>query len=283
MRSFLKKYQILLFFALTFIISWYPWYTGGHGFKAAGPSYAGLIVALVVSGWEGIKEMLRRLVRWRVGIVWWAVALLGPPALVLVAIGIHVLIGGEAPNFLVWKQEPHMLPVLMLVLLSPFGGPGGEEPFGWRGYAQSKLQENWGKWGPLMTSLIIGTVWAVWHLPEFFNPVSTQYALGMGGLVPLIIMEIANSIIMTWLYIKTGGSVLVAGVIFHLMLDISGSTMLVDFTVSGMLAGEVVPSADMSLITMQTVVMAAASLVLLVVTKGRLGYSADDEKGLEPT
>lgn len=275
MTAFLKKYQILFFFALTFIISWYPWYTGGHGYKAAGPSYAGLIVVAIVGGWKGIVEMLRRLVRWRVGIVWWAVALLGPPALVLFAIGLHVLLGGEAPSFLMWRQEAHMLPALVLILLSPFGGPGGEEPFGWRGYAQPRLQEKWGRWGPLMTSLIIGLIWAVWHLPEFYNPKSTQYALGIWGLVPLIIMEIANSIIMTWLYIKTGGSVLVAGVLFHLMLDISGSTMLVDFTVTGMRAGEVIPPADTNLIIMQAAVMSAAAILLIVATRGRLGLVAD--------
>lgn len=274
MKSFLKKYQIIIFFALTVILSWYPWYTGGYGFKAAGPSYAGLIVVTLVGGWAGIKEMLRRLVHWRVGLLWWSVALFGPPTVVLLAIGIHILLGGQAPNFLIWKQEPYMVPVLMLILISPVGGAGGEEPFGWRGYAQPKLQERLGKWSPMIASLIIGTVWAIWHLPEFFNPASTQYALGMVGLIPLLITEIANSIFMTWLYNKTGGSVLVAGVFFHLMLDISASTMLVDFTVTAMLAGEVIPPANMGLITVQTVVMATAALLLAIATRGRLDHTA---------
>jgi len=90
MKALLKRHQIIIFFALTFIISWYPWYTGGHGFRAWGPSLAGLIVVAVVGGWKGIVGMLRRLVRWRVGIVWWAVALLGPPAIALVAVGMSV-------------------------------------------------------------------------------------------------------------------------------------------------------------------------------------------------
>jgi membrane protease YdiL (CAAX protease family) len=277
MKSFLKKYQIIIFFALTFIISWYPWYTGGVGFKAAGPSYAGLIVVALVGGWTGIKEMLRRLVRWRVGAVWWAVAFFGPLAIVLAALGLHMLSGGEVPNFLIWKQEPHMVLVLMLILISPVGGAGGEEAFGWRGYAQPKLQDKWGKWGPLITSLVIGVVWAVWHLPEFFNPASTQYALGMSGMILLIIVEIANSTIMTWLYIKTGGSVLVAGVTWHLAIDTFSTTLLTDFTVTGMFAGDVVPPADMRLITMQTVVMAVSALVLVVATRGRLGASTEDK------
>jgi hypothetical protein len=282
MKSFLKKYQVSIFFALTFIISWYPWYTGGHGFRTWGPSLAGLIVVAVVGGRTGIVEMLRRLVRWRVGIVWWAVALLGPPAIVLVAVGIHVLAGGEAPSFLMWKLEPHLVPVLMLVLLLPMAGPGGEEPFGWRGYAQAKLLEKWGQWAPLIASLIIGTAWGIWHLPEFFDPTSSQYAIGMAGFVPLIIMEIANSIFMTWLYIKTGGSVLVAGVLWHLMIDTSAATLFLDFTLTGMLVGEAIPAAATGLINTDTVVMAAVALILVVVTRGRLGCSAKDEEVCSP-
>jgi membrane protease YdiL (CAAX protease family) len=276
--AFLKKHQIIIFLALTFIFSWYPWYTGGVGFKAAGPSYAGLIVVALVGGWAGIKEMLRRLVRWRVGIIWWVVAFLGPLAIVLAAIGIRMLGGGDAPNFLIWKQEPHMVLVLMLILISPVGGAGGEEPFGWRGYAQPRLQEKWGRWGPLLTSLIIGIVWAVWHLPEFFNPASTQYALGMSGMIVLVVMETANSIIMTWLYNKTGGSVLVAGVIWHLAIDTFSTTLLTDFTVTGMLAGDVVPAIDMGLVTIVAVVTSVSALVLVGATKGQLGFSTEEER-----
>jgi hypothetical protein len=59
------------------------------------------------------------------------------------------------------------------------------------------------------------------------------------------------------------------------MLDISGSTMLVDFTVTGMRAGEVIPPADTNLIIIQTAVMTAAALLLVAVTRGRLGFVAD--------
>ena len=278
MKTFLKKHQIIIFFTLTFIISWSPWYTGGVGFKAAGPSYAGLTVVLIVSGWEGIKEMLGRLVKWRVGYRWWVVAFFGPLVVVLTAIGLHILAGGEAPSFQVWKVEPLMIPVLMLILISPIGGAGGEEPFGWRGYAQPMLQEKLGKWAPIITSFIIGIVWAVWHLPEFYNPASTQYALGWSGFVPLIIMEITNSMIMTWLFNKTGGSVLVAGVIWHLAVDTFSTTLLTGFTVTGMLAGDVMPAVDLGLITMLAVVMSVFALALLIVTKGKLGFVTEEEK-----
>lgn len=93
MKSFFRKYQIIIFFVLTFTVSWSLWYTGGYGFKVAGPSFAGLIVVAIVGGWKGIVEMLRRLVRWQVGFLWWSVALLDPPTMVLLPIGIHIIQG----------------------------------------------------------------------------------------------------------------------------------------------------------------------------------------------
>ncbi len=270
MKAYLEKYQIIIFFALTLIISWIPWYTGGYGFNAWGPSMAGLIVVAMVGGWKGIVGMLRSLVHWRVAIGWWAVALLAPVVITIVAIGAYVLTGGEAPPFTFWKQEWHLTPLLIGILLSPFGGPGGEEPFGWRGYAQSILQ---GKWGPLVASVIIGIFWGVWHLPEFFNPTSTQYAIGIGFFGPMIIMWIASSMIMTWLFNKTGGSVLVAGVIYHLMLDFSSSTLLADLTLTGLTEG--IPPIDVRLLTSQIMVSTVVALALLVTTKGRLGKSSE--------
>jgi membrane protease YdiL (CAAX protease family) len=272
MKAFLKRYQIIIFFVLTFIISWYPWYSGGHGFFTWGPSAAGLIVTAFVAGRKGIILMLRRLIRWRARFRYWAVALFGPFVIMLTGIGIFILIGGDMPPLTFWKEEWYMAPLLILVLLLPMGGPGGEEPFGWRGYAQPKLQERFPKWwGPLLASFIIGTAWGVWHLPEFFNPSSTQYALGIGFLVPFIVMEISNSVVMTWLYNKTGASVLIAGVVYHLMLDVS-ATLLIDITLTGLMSGEVVPTPDFGLLWMQVAVSTTVALIFVIVSKGRLGF-----------
>lgn len=278
MRSLTRKYQLVIFLVLTFIISWVPWYTGGNGFFTWGVSAAGLIVVAVADGRKGIREMARRLGRWRASISVWAVALFAPAAIVLTAIGVHVLSGGETPPFTFWNEEWYLAPVLMLILLTPFGGPGGEEYFGWRGYAQPKLLERWGQWGPLIASFIIGIAWGLWHLPEFYNPVSTQYALGIGFFVPFIVTEIAASIVITWLYIKTGGSALIAGVVYHLMLDTS-STALIDSTLSGMLGGDEIPPVDETLLVILFAIQVLVALVVVVLTRGRLGYSAKVEPG----
>ncbi len=275
MRNFLIRYQIIIFLVLTLIFSWYPWYTGGHGFKVWGPSLAGLVVVATMEGRNGLGKMFRRLVYWRVGLVWWGVAFLGPVVLTLAAVLGHILTGGPAPGFTFWKREWHMAPILMLVLLLPLtGGPGGEEPFGWRGYLQPSLQ---GKWGPFLTSVVVGIAWAVWHLPEFYNPASTQYAAGIRFFIPMAVMWISASILMTWIYHKTGGSVLLSGVIFHLMLDVSSATLLADFTMAGMTEG--IPPLNLRLVTFQIAVFALAASALLILTKGRLGFSPT--KGIE--
>jgi membrane protease YdiL (CAAX protease family) len=262
---------------LTVVLSWYPWYTGGHGFKVWGPSLAGLLMVAMVEGRSGLGRMLRRLVRWRVGALWWGVALLLPPVATLVAIGFHVITGGDAPSFIFWKEELNRLPFLLLILLTPlFGGPGGEEPFGWRGYAQPYLQEKWVKWSPLLASLTIGVIWGVWHLPEFNNPASTQYAIGMGFFVPMILMWISTSVIMTWLYNKTGESVLISGVILHLSLDVSSATLLADFSMASMSEG--IPAIDTRLVLIQIAVFAVTAFILILATKGQLGILENTHK-----
>ncbi len=268
MKSLIKRHKILIFIVLSILISWIPWLTGGYGFFAWGPSLAGLIVAIAADGRQGIVAMLRRLVNWRTSLVWWGAALALPFILTVIAIGAHVWTGGTPPPFTFLRKELNMLPLLLLVLISPMGGPGGEEAFGWRNYGQDKMQA---RWSPLTTSAVIGVVWAVWHLPEFFNPSSTQYAAGLGFFAPMIVMWVAASILMTWLYNKTGGSTLIGGVIFHLALDVSSVTLLADFSMAGMTEG--IPPLDIRLVSFQIAIFAFLALAVSLATRGRLGLA----------
>lgn len=132
-----------------------------------------------------------------------------------------------------------------------------------------------GRWSPLITSFVLGTTWGVWHLPEFFNPASTQHALGIGFLGPMVISWIAHSIVITWLDNSTG-SVLLGAVVYHLMLDVS-STFLADFTVTRILQGAQVGSPpDLRLLPVQIVASALVALFIVIATRGRLGQSQPD-------
>ena len=83
---------------------------------------------------------------------------------------------------------------------------------------------------------------------------------------------------MTWLYNKTGASVLIAGVVYHLMLDVS-ATLLLDITLTGMMSGEVVPTPDFGLLWMQVAVSTTVALIFVLVTKGRLGFAGEGNIG----
>ena len=123
----------------------------------------------------------------------------GAAVLYLIGLGVHLILGGESPPFIMIREELNLIPLyLILVVLMPWNGPVGEE-FGWRGFVLPRLQN---KYGPLAASLIIGTVWGIWHLPTFFAPQGVIGAIaatvGMVFIIPYTLGTIANSIFMTW-------------------------------------------------------------------------------------
>lgn len=275
MRPFLKKHQIIIFFALTFVVTWLPWIVSGSGWFIWGPSLIGLLMTAVVAGKEGLRELFQRTLRWRIGIKWYVVVLLVPILMALTADGIQYLLSGPIPTFTFIKEQWYLLPPLFLVVMFfPLMGPVAEE-FGWRGYALPRLQD---RWGPLIASLVIGTAWGVWHLPEFFTPDTSQSALGIGLLIPFTISEIANSIFMTWVYNKTNGSLLVAGLMTHTSINFLGTLLITEATTEAFTEGAVELPAT-RLILLLFGVMTLVAFILVIATKGRLGYSAKEAIG----
>ena len=105
-----------------------------------GPAIAAVLAAALTTGRAGLRELGRRLTRWRVGPVWWAVVLLGPAALWLVVLGVHVALGGSADEARPLAVEAGAASVLPLLLLLCLTDGVGEET-GWRGYALPRLLE----------------------------------------------------------------------------------------------------------------------------------------------
>jgi uncharacterized protein len=178
----------------------------GYGFVAAA-----LMMTGIVSGKAGIAALLRRLLIWRVGLPWYGIVLFGAAALDLVAISIHVLLGGTMPDFaqpfarqLVGPSLNLWVAALAFLLYQVLSN--GEE-FGWRGYALPRLQA---RYGALVASLIIGVIWAVWHLPKFLAAGDVHdYSFWFFAL-----QIIATAILYTWVYNNTRGSLLMA-LLFH--------------------------------------------------------------------
>ena len=214
--SLIRRHPLIAFFVLAFALSWWSWILYAFGLYPApiasfGPFLAALVVLAITQGKSGIGGLLRRMVRWRVGIRWYAVALLLPVGIALAATALNVLLGAQAPSAADLGGWTGLFSTFALVLLIPGTGGTWEEP-GWRGFALPRLQA--GR-SALVASLILGAVWALWHLPLV---VATGQ---MGGWDIVIIM--AWTLVLTWVYNGTGGSVLIV-MLFHAMFNtVSGS------------------------------------------------------------
>lgn len=274
MKSLIKEYQISLFFTLTFVLSWFPWYMGiAPDVLAIGPSIAAFILVFIIGGKRGFVDLVRPFGRWRASLDLWGIAILGPAILYLIGLGIHLLLGRELPSFTMIREELNLIPLyLVVVVLVPWNGPVGEE-FGWRGYALPKLQN---RVGPLTASLVIGIIWGIWHLPTFFAPLGVLSAMvsavGLVFIIPYTLTTIANSIFMTWLYNKTKASALIAGVVWHAATNFWAPLILSDSSLVAAREGTDLPTIALALYMSVAVVLMIVAIILLIVTKGKLGY-----------
>jgi membrane protease YdiL (CAAX protease family) len=169
-----------------------------------GPFLAALLLTALQSGKSGLRELGSSLWRWKVHLVWFGVALLLPPVSFVLAIGANSLVSGAAPGF---KPVSIFYDVFInFFLILVWGGPLGEE-LGWRGFALPRLQAGL---SPLVASLVLGVAWAAWHLPIFLM----QGAFTIPVFALYIVGTVALTILFTWLYHGTKGSVLLA-MLFH--------------------------------------------------------------------
>jgi hypothetical protein len=178
-------------------------------------SLAGVILTAIVSGKAGLREMFRRLLIWRVGIGWWAFALFAVVPMYLGGIVLASLFRGS-PLEVNLAQPLYMF--IPLLIMQFFLDSGLGEELGWRGFLLPRLQA---RHNALIASIIVGIVWGLWHLPMFLVDVMPpMYELGqMYGVVPALVgftvfITIPWSILFTWLYNNTKGSLLLAFV-FH--------------------------------------------------------------------
>jgi len=141
-----------------------PLYTGKGSIIIVAPTLAGLIVAALAEGKDGILAVLRRMVRWRAPVRWYVIILLFPVLTSLGAVGVHVLFGGTAPQFPLLKQNQHMILLTFIFYLLLWQSSAFLEEVGLRGYAQEESQN---KWGPLAGTLILGAFFGAWLLRVF--------------------------------------------------------------------------------------------------------------------
>jgi uncharacterized protein len=228
-QSFFQKNPLTAFILLAFGLSWpfliadalgswgmipFRLPLSGPGilitlFMAYAPTTAAFIVTGRISGRAGMRKLFTRILRWRAGIQWYLLVLLGIPLLYFLALQIDILLGGSAKPL-----PPGGLPMAgigALVMFFVNGLVNGEE-FGWRGFALPRLQA---KYNALASSLILGSVWVLFHLPLFFTRGG-----GAGGnmaqtpFIAFMLIILSGSVLATWLFNNTRGSVFFA-YLFH--------------------------------------------------------------------
>jgi membrane protease YdiL (CAAX protease family) len=180
-----------------------------HYLAAFGPSMAGFIMAAVTAGWTGIRRLLGRVVPTCRGVPWYVAVLVGFPVVNTAAAW---LLDPESLSRLPpWRRLIYLVPLTLVLDTGPLG-----EEFGWRGFALPRLLR---RSSPLPAALILGVIWWAWHLPTFFIQVLSQSQLS----IPLFLVNsIALSILMTGLYVRTGGDLLLM-VLIHLMANYCGT------------------------------------------------------------
>ncbi|HSK99141.1 MAG TPA: type II CAAX endopeptidase family protein [Rubrobacteraceae bacterium] len=222
-----------------------------------GPLVAAVVLIAHESGRVGLRSLLGRILHWRVAPIWYGVVLLGPILLYLAALSLEViLLGGQPPSLgaLIGALPILAIVTVYMVIFVAFG-----EEVGWRGYALPALQA---RYGALVSSVILGVLWALWHLPLFFNP-HTHYSN-----LPFVLQvafQIPVAILFTWVFNSTGGSVLMA-ILLHAVLNASSRlwNVLPEYSVEPPSAAEAAAQ-TVHINLMMTIVLWVAAVVVVLI------------------
>jgi membrane protease YdiL (CAAX protease family) len=182
-------------------------------FMAAGPLLASLIVLGMTEGRSGLRELWQRVVRWRIGWQWYAVALALPLVVGLSAGKLNVALGASDAAFTNFSVSA-MLTLFALRMVMPVFAPVGEEP-AWRGYALPRMQR---VRTPFAATLFLGLIVAAWHAPLLLLSDVTFEPVMLLGTVFVTFWY-------TWLFNHTGGSVFIT-IVAHAADGIVGEQLL---------------------------------------------------------
>lgn len=170
------------------------------------PSLVALALVAGHEGRAGVKSLLRRILQWQVAKRWYVLAISYMAAVKLTAALIHRVVTGSWPPF---GHEGPLVIMAAIIISTPF--QAGEE-IGWRGYALPRLAD---LLGFRVGSVVLGLIWALWHLPLFFLPGADKY----GQAFPVWLLSVtALSVALAFLYANTNGSLLLT-MIMHSALN----------------------------------------------------------------
>ena len=238
MKAFLKRHSLIIGLALMFLYTWtidlsnsrvlpfqvpfLIYITLGWGFI-----FTSLLMTGLTLGRDAVITLMKRFLIWRVSWKWYLAAFLLIPVIFTSAVLLNAAMTRSPLDFS--TVAAHMifgasanLPVLILPFFLFDFITNGEE-MGWRGYVLPRLQA---KYNALVASLILGALWAFWHLPKYLSPDNS--ASFVAGSVKIL----AEAIIYTWLYNNTKGSLLLT-TIMHAAGNTAGAFLPMANTISG--------------------------------------------------
>ncbi|MFC8333713.1 type II CAAX endopeptidase family protein [Streptomyces olivaceus] len=282
LRGSLGRYPLTWFFSLAFGLSWVAWipyilsgnglgvlgftFPGGDGGSQVlgvlpgaylGPILSAFLVTAAAEGRPGLRAWLGRMAKWRVGWRWYAGVLVAVPAVLTLT---SAVLGGRGPVLPSAAVLVAFVPGLVLQMITT----GLAEEPGWRDFAMPILQR---RHGALLGSLIVGPLWGVWHLPLFLSDWGGYPDVPWWQPVEFIGTTIAFSFVMTWVFNRTGQSLPLA-MLLHVGVNnyfsIAWSDMFPELS-SGYTTHAFLISS------------AVAATVLLIATRGRLGYEPDPD------
>jgi len=274
--DFLKRHSLIAGIALMFLFTW-PIDLANEGilpfkvpfivviFLGWGFVFASIIMTGLTLGREGVVSLLKRYLLWRVGWKWFAVALVLSPALVITGVYINAALTGIAPDYstiLIYKimGKSANLPLLVLPWLIYETIANGEE-IGWRGYVLPRLQA---KYNSLLSTLILGAIWGLWHLPKFLSAFDAVHFIWF------IVHTFAQAVILTWIYNGTKGSLLLA-TLYHASSNTVGMFVPIASTISNADMGSYIAVAVLEVIT----------AIIIVVTTGSERLSRTEVKQIQ--
>ena len=221
-QTFIKRYAVLTYYVLTFVISWggVLLVSGGpSGIPASteeaarllgigvlamlvGPSVTGILMIRLVYGVAGLHDFLSRLLKWQVSVRWYAVVILATPLLLMVTL---LALALTSPTFLpaifVTEDKVSLLLTGIMVGLAA----GIFEEIGWTGFAIPRLRQHY---GVLTTGLIVGFLWGAWHyMVAFWGSGDATGAFSWMLFLPQMLFYVgvlpAYRVLMVWVYDHT--------------------------------------------------------------------------------
>lgn len=230
MRSNTNRVHPLAFFLLTFALSWLIWIPLALSHFGIGPlqipegisgivrllgvlmpAVAALWLTACAGGREAVRSLWKRLALWRVDWRWWLAAVVGAPVLLVASGLLYNWFGGNPPVM----PEPLAEPVAFVVNIIFLALATLGEEIGWRGVALPALQQ---RHSALKASVILGLLWAAWHLP-FWLLLDTFDQFGVGYLALNFLLALPMTVYITWFFNHSQASLLLP-VAFHLSFNL---------------------------------------------------------------